>query len=123
MEYLYRGITKTRYQEQGRNLVCQNSAADLTHYYDTIIPHSGIASTSDFKKAKFHALHGGLVKQGYVFKLSIASLDKEDISIFHVSDLVPDYMYSDVDEYVISLLGIENKSDEIVIDVIPVSSC
>lgn len=65
------------------------------------LPTSGVSSSPYAKRAEFYALSGGKSKTGYIYKLSIALLNKNNVSIYRVRDIVPNPSIPEDDEYIL----------------------
>jgi len=64
-------------------------------------PTSGVSCTPHFERARFYALHGGMLTEGFIYKIDTATLLASGVQIFRVRDFARDPSVPEDDEYIL----------------------
>lgn len=146
MEYLYRGVSLSMFQELDGKLmpkqmcdpfssipcagdphaVCGSGivAGDASinsvvfHQWRQLgLPTSGVSFTPFWERAKFYAFSGGRNLEGYIFKISVKKLIEASVLVYKVNDLVPHPAVPDDDEHILVARDCKEISEQVIVSV------
>jgi hypothetical protein len=64
-------------------------------------PTSGVSCTPHFERARFYALHGGTLTEGFIYKIDTAILRASGVQIFRVRNFSRDPSVPEDDEHIL----------------------